>query len=398
VQNRSCSLADRGSIVTSFAVRFFLLAVSFALVSSCRSSCGASGVTSATASAGASSLPHGGPLPPASRVFSFRLGTNSIVLGGSNSDLWCADAANRVLWNVHAPGPLQLAAAGDFGRGEHAYAAFGANERKSVTDMIVDEIDVGSGELREMWRTRTPRNEAVHLEVTDPEGDGRRGLTLAYFTDKYMVQSVWIGSDLAATTRGAIRMGTSRAFADVDGDGVTDEIIGRLYGDTALESGGLRVRTAKGTFDVTTDRGVRAIAVIASGNTQASDILFSDGWEADYGHKARAELERGHWTGSGFDVRRVATSAEEYAFFDVLPVPTAPNEALVVGDKRISLYRIDSDGSGSALATRPWSVLPGPGSVAVTPTNSGPMVYLTGKDATHTVSLLHLGETIEQSE
>src|SRR6185503_9206931 len=46
-------------------------------------------------------------------------------------------------------------------------------------------------------------------------------------------------------------------------------------------------------------------------------LYFSDGWAANYGRDARAQLKRAQWNGKGFDVELVGRSQDDYTFFEL---------------------------------------------------------------------------------
>jgi hypothetical protein len=138
-------------------------------------------------------------------------------------------------------------------------------------------------------------------------------------------------------------MATSRAYADLDGDGVADEIVGRLYGDTKEEPGDLRADLGHGWVSIPTEAGVRALLVAPSTNGR-SVLYFADGWVAAYGSSGKAQMKRASYSGSQFIVEPIVASPDEYTFFELIAVPSPAEPLRIVarGNQRVSLASVNT--------------------------------------------------------
>jgi hypothetical protein len=294
-------------------------------------------------------------LPPSELVFTVDLaGGERLVLGSHGGDLWAIDLDAQVArerWRVKGRGLVQLATAGDFGRGHKIYAARGRSRTVDVA-LTLAEIDPATGEETELWRHEGARNEAVHLSIADVDGDLEPELAFAYFTTNHDVATRHLEADGSAIAGDAMRMATTRAYADVDGDGRHDEIIGRVYGDASDVAGHIRVRLRDRWVHVPTDRGVRYLEAVAEPDGAAT-IYFSDGWSASYGRDGRAQLKRARLVNDTFEVETLGRSEGEFTLFDLAIFDVSGRRGVVAaGSHRVSLF---AEPSGAAGA---WTVRP----------------------------------------
>ena len=254
------------------------------------------------------------------------------------------------------PGVPQLVTAGDFGRGRRVYVARGAAEKEkpgATPAVVVQEIDPSSGAIVELVRVETARAEAVDLAVVDVDRDKKPELAFAYYASNTTVESRDVRADGTTKPGAPDRTAQARAHADVDGDGIADAIVGRLYGEgPGAAQGDLRVDMGSGWVAVPTGGGVRAVATQREADGK-STIYFADGWTADYGHHARAQIKRAKWNGAAFDVELVGTSPADFTFssITVLRAPNGAESIVGVGNVGVTLFE-------SATGARPFAATP----------------------------------------
>jgi len=247
----------------------------------------------------------------------------------------------KILWNLVGTGALQDLIGGDFGRGPHIYAAWGRGRGQLDAPIVLQEIDAASGTATELWHLSGARTDVSGLFISDIDRDGKPELALNYFASKYMVKLRAWKADLIVIDKPEIRMATSRAFADLNGDGIADDVIGRVYGDDAQAPGDLRIDLGKGPLLIPTDRGVRSLLVATLGSEASPSLYFADGWAQSYAKEAKAQVKRAHWGKDGFVVDTVATSPDEYSFEKLLSLDVDGDgraELVAVGNKRCTIF------------------------------------------------------------
>jgi hypothetical protein len=158
----------------------------------------------------------------------------------------------------------------------------------------------------------TERPEVVAIVPLD-----KQELLVAFYDSKYTVTSTiakpaeqgWRRNTVAS-----IRMATSYARGDIDGDGKPELVVGRIYGDDMGIDGDAFVLAPDGTRTMLpTTRGSRALA-IAGG-----DVYLADGWHQNYGDNARGLLTRVHHDQTGYHAQLVEDTAGQYGIERILP-------------------------------------------------------------------------------
>ncbi len=330
-------------------------------------------------------------LPRSQRVFAAALhaGKHQQALGTWRDQLWAYDpATGQEMWRVSGPGVAQRVAAGDIGKGHRLYVAWGAGRDFLRVPLVVNAHDPKTGKMVEtMWRFEGPRTECAHLSVADVDGDGKSELAFAHYETKYFVRPRHMKADGSVIEGPQVRMASSRGFADLNGDGKPDEVIGRVYGDAKGEMGDLLVNVGTGREFVSgVDRGVKAVA-IADLDGKGARVYFADGWEANYGKSAKAQLARLSWADGKPKVERLGTSYDEFTFFGIHPVDVDGDgllELAVRGDKRVSLFKPTASGP---WARRTVAELPPVLNIAVASTAKGAFVYVPDKKATKAIPI-----------
>lgn len=329
--------------------------------------------------------------PASDRVFAVTVGGEDLLLGADGGALWAAPAAaappTKPRWRITGPGVVTHVVAGDLGQGERLFVGRGLGRGFLDAPLVVQALDPATGAATELWRHQGPRNELAHLSIADVDRDGAPELAVAYYASKYMVRTRHLEADGAAHEGPEVRMASSHVFGDLDGDGVVDHAVGRVYGDAKGEPGDLTVHLASGPVKVPVDQGVRTLLVAQLGDDPGPTLYVADGWVANYGKEARAQVKRVRFADGKPTVRPVAGSPEEFTFFELWAVdPDGDGEAALAarGNKALSLF--------PPGATTPWPrkalrAAPPVLNAAVARTKTGPMVVVPGRPATQVTPL-----------
>jgi hypothetical protein len=349
---------ERRRLVAGFAAlgATVAIATTVALRLGCSKGGAAAPSPARSSSSAALEAPAGPPpplLPPSDRVFALPMADGgTLLLGADGSELWAVELRGRDArerWRVRGEGKggVQLVAQGDFGRGQRIYAARGTRGVVRAP-LVLEEIDPANGDASELWRHDGLRNDAVHLSVADVDADGEAELAFAYFVTNHEVRTRHLEADGTIVASGSMRMATTRAYADVDGDGTADEVIGRLYGDAGDAKGHIRARLGGAWVHVPTDRGVRSLVAVQPPRGAAT-LYFADGWSASYGRDARAQLKRARWNGERFQVDLLAQSEDEYTLFALAPFEVGGRAAVAAaGSHRVTLFAEPAERSTDA--------------------------------------------------
>ena len=217
--------------------------------------------------------------------------------------------------------------------------------------------DSTTGQGSKLWRDAGQRNESAHLSSVDLNDDGVPDVAFAYYASKYMVRTRHMLSTPADAGPGPgslvqegkdVRMASSRAYGDLDGDKKVDEVVGRVYGDAKGEPGDLTVHFANGkTVKVPSDRGIKAVWIGKAGADKRPALYFSDGWESNYGKKARAQLKRATFGKGATAPAKIGDSDKEFTFFDLSPADLDGDgkpELIARGNASLSAFTQAADG------------------------------------------------------
>jgi hypothetical protein len=153
----------------------------------------------------------------------------------------------------------------------------------------------------------SPRPEPVSAFVRRGEA-GLRELYLAAFDATHFVtltrqmrsSGAWRRDPLAH-----IRMAVDFAAGDIDPAPGEEIVVGRMYGDTIDAIGDVQVIDALGApVGIAITGGVRAVAVADIDADGRPEVIAADGWDPDYGHKARALIDVLHLGAGASQPRR----------------------------------------------------------------------------------------------
>ena len=263
------------------------------------------------------------------------------MLGADGDALWLATVGGAVRWRVSGPGVVTHVVAGDYGHGAHLYVARGVGRGFLAAPLVLQALDLATGAATELARLDGERNEAAHLSIDDVDRDGRPELAFAFYDSKYTVRTRHLEADGAVRDGAPVRMASSRAYGDLDGDGKIDEVVGRVYGDAKGEPGDLKVDLGAGFVWVPVEQGVRALLVARLGDDVGPTLYVADGWVANYGKDARATLKRVRFAAGKPVVEAVGRSPDDFTFFALTAADVdgdgAP-EIVAQGSKQVSVF------------------------------------------------------------
>jgi len=186
----------------------------------------------------------------------------------------------------------------------------------------------------------TTRQDAVSI-VPMPDN---HAVLLAYFESKYMVHGVVAtqdGSSWSVTPLATLRTATTFARGDLDGDGVADLVVGRVYGDDKGVDGDAFILSPDGTRrPIPTTRGLRSLAIADGDGDGHPEVFLGDGWHQNYGELARGLLTWARPSTQGFHTELIEDTAGQYAIERILPA-TIDGQTMIVtlGSSYVRVFR-----------------------------------------------------------
>ncbi|HEU4615124.1 MAG TPA: FG-GAP-like repeat-containing protein [Kofleriaceae bacterium] len=184
----------------------------------------------------------------------------------------------------------------------------------------------------------TTRNDVAAI-VPMPD---QHAVLVAYFDAKYTVTSAIARRDASGwqlDKLASIRMATSYARCDLDGDGTPELVVGRIYGDDIGMDGDAFVLAPDGTrTKLPTTRGLRSLAVIGS------DIFVGDGWHQDYARQAHGLLTWIRRDANGYRSELIEDTPGQYGIERIVPATIDGKQALVtLGSKYVRVFVRDGE-------------------------------------------------------
>jgi hypothetical protein len=184
--------------------------------------------------------------------------------------------------------------------------------------------------------------ETTRAEVVAIVPIEKQAMLIGYYDSKFMVTSAiarhgaqgWQLERVAS-----IRMATTYARGDVDGDRKPDLVVGRIYGDDKGLDGDAFVLAPDGSRKLLpTTRGLRSLAIIGG------DVYLGDGWHQNYGEHGRGLLTRVHHDQTGFHGELVEDTAGQYAVERILPATVDGKQLIVaLGSHYVRVFTRDSE-------------------------------------------------------
>lgn len=243
-----------------------------------------------------------------------------------NQHLRVVDPSGRELARQTVPGGIQVLRTADLDGDGQAELLTGwgytRDHRDATARASIFRLDGDTLHEELLLAPTTERAEIVELLPIRNANPPR--LLVAHFSSKYMVQIAHAQRDATDWTISpidTIRMATSIALGDLDGDGTDDLVIGRIYGEGPDGEGDAFVLRPDGTrVPIPIVGGVRSLAIADLDGDQKLELLIGDGWNRDYGKVARARLTRAWWDGSAFQSELIEDSEGQYTIWDMLAI------------------------------------------------------------------------------
>jgi hypothetical protein len=97
----------------------------------------------------------------------------------------------------------------------------------------------------------------------------------------------------------------------------------------------------KGYMTIATDNGVRALLYGKIGADKQEHLYVADGWVANYGKEAKAQLKRLVWSNEGPVLELVGRSKDDFTFFGLERVDfdgDGEDEILARGNRRLTIF------------------------------------------------------------
>lgn len=287
-------------------------------------------------------------------------GRPELVIADSQA-LRVVDLSGAELARLPAPGGIQVLRVADLdgdGRAEILTGWGRSREHRNAKARINIYRLTGQALVEELV-AQPPTSRSDVVEVLPIAGASPPELLVAHFESKYMVrvakaqlqQGRWSLEPIDT-----IRMATSYALGDVDGDGQADLVVGRVYGDDIELPGDAFILRPDGSrVPIPVVGGVRSLHLADVDGDGKLDVLLGDGWDRDYGRKARALLTMATWRDGAFQAQVLEESADQYTFWDIVTVDVngdGVREIVTRGSKHIrALSRKGDRWEGAHLAS-----------------------------------------------
>ncbi len=184
----------------------------------------------------------------------------------------------------------------------------------------------------------TPRAEITTILPMPDE----KALLVAYFDSKYNVTSAVARRDKQGwqlDKLASIRMATSYARGDLDGDGALELVVGRVYGDDVGIDGDAFVLAPDGSRSkLPSTRGLRSLAIVGR------DVFMGDGWHQNYGQHGRGLLTRVATINKGYVAQLVENTPGQHSIERIVPATIDGAPAVVtLGSHYVRVFSLRGD-------------------------------------------------------
>ncbi len=243
------------------------------------------------------------------------------------------DAAGKELATAPVSAGIQTLVAADLDgdKRDELYAGWGQTRdfMNAKAHVTVHRLDKKALTEETVFAPETERNE---ITAVVPMLD-QKSLLVGYFDSKYMVGTAKLAKGAqgwASTKVASIRTAPSYAYGDVDGDGTSDIVVGRVYGDDRGIDGDAFVIRPDGTrTPIPSTRGLRSLALADGDGDGHLDVFMGDGWHQNYGQIARGLLSWARHGASGFTRELIEDTPGQYEVMRILPAHIDGKLALV---------------------------------------------------------------------
>jgi FG-GAP-like repeat len=175
-------------------------------------------------------------------------------------------------------------------------------------------------------------------------------LLIAYFDSTYSVTKVTARHTAGGWSTGdpvVLRMATSWAIGDLDGDTHPDVVVGRLYGDAKDQDGDAFVLSPDGQRRaIPTLRGVQGLAVADTDGDGRDEIFLGDGWHQDYGQIAHGRLTWARLVDRELRSEVIEDTPGQYTIWQILVADVDGDgkpELVTRGSRYVRVYRRSGD-------------------------------------------------------
>lgn len=263
-------------------------------------------------------------LPPSNRVFSVDLEGDGVdeLIGAHGAKVWLyrLESGRLTYLKIPSEGVLQAVTMGTWAGERRIFMGFGRGRGALHAPVEVFAGFVDCSTWTSIFRVSTQRSDISNLIHLDAKYGVASGLMLSFYRSKYQVETLRLTSSERSSVHGPQRMANQVV---VWRNGQTDEavkVVGRIYGDERGEPGDLSVyATGRKTRRLPIQGGVRSVRVAKTRAGQAGRLYVSDGWDAAYAKKAKAQLKEIRLENDGYIVSQVGQSLDEYTFFEIWP-------------------------------------------------------------------------------
>lgn len=260
--------------------------------------------------------------------------------------IWIAHPSGRIVAEAPVPAAIQVLRAVDLdgdGRFEIVAGWGRSHAHQGGTTRITIHRLQGNALAQELITAPATTRQDVASFVASENGT----LTVAFFESKYIVKvararhaaNQWTLEDLAT-----LRMATTLAWGDVDGDGSSDLVVGRVYGEEQGSDGDAFVLRPGGQrVPIPTVRGVRGLTVADVDGDGRDEVYLGDGWHQDYGKQARGLLSRARWKNGAFETEVLHNTPGQYTLWDILPADVdgdGRKELITRGSSYVRAFRL----------------------------------------------------------